>query len=43
LVLTAGNLMQTDRLLAGVVMLSIMGLGVGFALSWAERYLLRWR
>lgn len=43
LVLTAGNLMQTDKLLAGVVMLSILGLGVGFTLSRAERYLLRWR
>ncbi len=43
LVLTAGNLMQTDKLLAGVVMLSILGLAVSFALSRAERYLLRWR
>jgi len=43
LVLTAGNLMQTDKLLAGVVMLSILGLAVGFALSRAERYLLNWR
>jgi ABC-type nitrate/sulfonate/bicarbonate transport system permease component len=43
LVLTAGNLMQTDKLLAGVVMLSIMGLSVGFVLNRVERHLLRWR
>ena len=43
LVLTAGNLMQTDKLLAGVVMLSILGLCVGLGLSSLERYLLSWR
>jgi NitT/TauT family transport system permease protein len=43
LVLTAGNLMQTDKLLAGVVMLSILGLCVGLGLSRLERYLLSWR
>ena len=43
LVLAAGNLMQTDRLLAGVVVLSIMGLLVGTLLTRLERLLLRWR
>ncbi|MBI1777690.1 MAG: ABC transporter permease [Proteobacteria bacterium] len=42
-ILTAGNLMQTDQLLAGVVVLSLLGLGVGALLSAAERWLLRWR
>jgi NitT/TauT family transport system permease protein len=43
LVLTAGNLMQTDQLLAGVALLSILGLTLGALLSLAERILLRWR
>jgi len=43
LVLMAGNLMQTDLLLAGVVMLSLLGLTIGFVLTKAERWLLRWR
>jgi ABC-type nitrate/sulfonate/bicarbonate transport system permease component len=43
LVLAAGNLMQTDLLLAGVVMLSLLGLSIGFVLTKAERWLLRWR
>lgn len=42
-VLQAGNLMQTDQLMAGVTVLSILGLLVGAALSWAERALLAWR
>jgi taurine transport system permease protein len=42
-VLQAGNLMQTDQLLAGVLVLSILGLGIGWALGWAERTLLGWR
>lgn len=42
-VLTAGNLMLTDQLLAGVLVLSIMGLGIGTLLSAVERRLLRWR
>jgi NitT/TauT family transport system permease protein len=42
-VLTAGNLMLTDQLLAGVLVLSIMGLGIGTLLSATERRLLRWR
>jgi NitT/TauT family transport system permease protein len=42
-VLASGQLMQTDALLAGVVMLSVIGLVIGTTLSRIERYLLRWR
>lgn len=42
-ILQAGNLMRTDQLLAGVLVLSILGLCVASVLSWAERVLLRWR
>jgi len=42
-VLTAGNLMQTDQLLAGVVMLSILGLLISWGLGRIERSVLRWR
>lgn len=42
-VLTAGNLMQTDQLLAGVVMLSILGLLISWGLGMIERSVLRWR
>ena len=41
--LTAGNLMQSDDLMAGVVILSILGLGFGAGLTALERVLLRWR
>lgn len=41
--LTAGNLMQTDQLLAGVAMLSILGLLISWALGMLERKTLRWR
>jgi ABC-type nitrate/sulfonate/bicarbonate transport system permease component len=40
---TAGNLMQTDQLMAGVVVLALLGLVVGSLLSMLERRLLRWR
>ena len=43
LVLAAGNLMQTDRLLAGVLILSAFGLAVAQLIGLAERKLLRWR
>jgi ABC-type nitrate/sulfonate/bicarbonate transport system permease component len=43
LVLTAGNLMQTDKLMAGIVAISILGLVIGAAISWLERTLLGWR
>lgn len=42
-VLSAGQLMQTDALLGGVVLLSILGLAIGAGLSALERHLLRWR
>jgi ABC-type nitrate/sulfonate/bicarbonate transport system permease component len=42
-VLTAGNLMQTDKLLVGVVVLSILGLAASMLLGRLERRLLRWR
>jgi NitT/TauT family transport system permease protein len=42
-VLTAGNLMLTDALLAGVLVLSLMGLAIGTILSMLERRLLKWR
>jgi NitT/TauT family transport system permease protein len=41
--LTAGNLMQSDDLMAGVVILSILGLFIGAALTALERVFLRWR
>ncbi len=43
LVLAAGNLMQIDRLIAGVLVLSGLGLTVAQLIGWAERRLLRWR
>jgi NitT/TauT family transport system permease protein len=43
LILTSGHLMMTDRLLAGVVILSMLGLLVAWALGALERRLLRWR
>ena len=42
-ILLAGSLMATDRLIAGVAILSMMGLAVGWLIGRAERYLLRWR
>jgi ABC-type nitrate/sulfonate/bicarbonate transport system permease component len=42
-VLTAGNLMQTDQLLAGVVVLSLLGLLIAWGLGVVERSVLRWR
>jgi ABC-type nitrate/sulfonate/bicarbonate transport system permease component len=42
-VLQAGNLMQTDQLLAGVVMLSLFGLAVGKLINLMETRLLHWR
>lgn len=43
LVLAAGSLMQTEVLLAGVVVLSLIGLTISTLLGLAERHLLRWR
>ena len=42
-VLQAGNLMQTDQLLAGVVILSVFGLLVGKGINLLEARLLHWR
>jgi NitT/TauT family transport system permease protein len=42
-VLQAGNLMQTDQLLAGVVILSLFGLAVGRLINRLETRLLHWR
>ncbi|GAC1333276.1 MAG: ABC transporter permease [Beijerinckiaceae bacterium] len=42
-VLQAGNLMQTDQLLAGVVVLSIFGLAVAKVIGVLEAKLLAWR
>ena len=42
-VLQAGNLMQTDQLLAGVVVLSLFGLAVGKLINLLEMRLLHWR
>src|SRR5260370_10125719 len=42
-VLQAGNLMQTDQLLAGVVILSLFGLAVGKLINFLETPLLHWR
>lgn len=43
LILAAGNLYQTSKLLAGVVVLSALGLLVSALLTRAERWLLNWR
>jgi ABC-type nitrate/sulfonate/bicarbonate transport system permease component len=42
-ILMAGNLMATDQLIAGVAILSALGLVVGWLIGRAERFLLRWR
>lgn len=42
-VLTAGNLMQTDQLIAGVVVLAALGFTISQVIGLAERRLLRWR
>ena len=42
-VLQAGNLYDTDNLLAGIVVLSLLGLAVAWVLGRVERWLLAWR
>jgi NitT/TauT family transport system permease protein len=42
-VLAAGNLYDTDNLLAGIVVLSAMGLVVSWVIGHVERWLLAWR
>jgi len=41
--LTSGNLMQTDQLMAGIVAIAVLGLLIGALISWLERVLLGWR
>jgi NitT/TauT family transport system permease protein len=41
--LTAGNLMQTDKLMAGIVVMAAIGLGMSALLTFLERMLLSWR
>jgi NitT/TauT family transport system permease protein len=36
-------MMQTDRLMAGVVVVSVLGLSMSTIVSYIERRLLRWR
>jgi NitT/TauT family transport system permease protein len=42
-VLEAGNLYDTDNLLAGIVLLSVLGLAVSWVLGCIERVVLAWR
>jgi ABC-type nitrate/sulfonate/bicarbonate transport system permease component len=42
-VLRAGNLMRTDQMFAGLIILSALGISVSILLSRAERALLHWR
>lgn len=42
-VLLAGSLMATDQLIAGVAMLSMLGLSVAWLIGKAEKYFLNWR
>jgi NitT/TauT family transport system permease protein len=42
-VLQAGNLYDTEGLMAGIVMLSALGLSVAWLLGRLERLLLAWR
>ena len=42
-ILLAGSLMATDQLIAGVALLSIMGLSMAWLIGKAEKYLLSWR
>lgn len=42
-ILAAGNIMDIDRLLAGVLVLSMLGTLAGAVIAALERFLLRWR
>lgn len=42
-ILQAGALFATDQLIAGVAILSVLGLAIAWLLGRAERYFLRWR
>jgi NitT/TauT family transport system permease protein len=43
LVLASGNLMRTDQLFVGILMLSVLGVSVSVLVSFLERILLHWR
>jgi ABC-type nitrate/sulfonate/bicarbonate transport system permease component len=43
LVLQAGNLMETTKLMAGIVVLSVLGVLSHWSLSWLERLVIPWR
>jgi ABC-type nitrate/sulfonate/bicarbonate transport system permease component len=43
LVLQAGNLMETTRLMVGIVVLSLLGVLSHWALTWLERRVVPWR
>jgi len=43
LVLQAGNLMETTRLMVGIVVLSLLGVLSHWALTWLERLVIPWR
>lgn len=42
-ILMAGAIFATDQLIAGVAILSILGLSIGWLISRAEKYFLNWR
>ncbi|USG63144.1 ABC transporter permease [Sneathiella marina] len=42
-ILLAGSLMATDQLIAGVAMLSVLGLVIAWLIGLAEKYFLKWR
>ncbi|MEX6505324.1 ABC transporter permease [Jiella sp. M17.18] len=42
-ILLAGSLMATDQLIAGVAILSVLGLTMAWLIGLAERHFLRWR
>lgn len=42
-ILMAGALFNVEQLIAGVVILSVLGLGIGWLIGRAERHFLRWR
>ena len=42
-VMLAGNLMSTDQLIAGVAMLSMLGLSANWLITLAEKRFLSWR
>lgn len=42
-ILLAGSLMATDQLIAGVAILSLLGLGFAWLIGRAEKYFLKWR